>query len=68
MVERKKSPSEICKLRQIHTNTTCHTRSSAIAKGPRDASHQLKSCEMPRNSAEATSVRQVLNQVSAVAK
>ena len=28
------------------------TRSSAIAKGPRDASCQLKSCQLPRNSAE----------------
>jgi len=30
------------------------TRSSAIAKGPRDASCQLKSCQLPRNSAETT--------------
>jgi len=33
------------------TNTT---RSSAIAEGPRDASCQLKSCQLPRNSAETT--------------
>ena len=33
------------------------TRSSAIAEGPRDTSCQLKSCQLPRNSA----VRQVLN-------
>ena len=33
------------------------TRSSAIAEGPRDASCQFKSCQLPRNSA----VRQVLN-------
>jgi len=30
------------------------TRSPAIAEGPRDASCQLKSCQLPRNSAETT--------------
>ena len=30
------------------------TRSSAIAEGPRDVSCQWKSCQLPRNSAEAT--------------
>jgi len=30
------------------------TRSSAIAEGPQDASCQLKSCQLPRNSAETT--------------
>ena len=30
------------------------TRSSAIADEPRDASCQLKSCQLPRNSAETT--------------
>ena len=30
------------------------TRSSAIAEGLRDASCQLKSCQLPRNSAETT--------------
>jgi len=30
------------------------TRSSAIAEGPRDASCQLKSCQLRRNSAETT--------------
>ena len=30
------------------------TRSLAIAEGPRDASCHLKSCQLPRNSAETT--------------
>ena len=30
------------------------TRSSAIAEGPRDASCQLKFCQLPRNNAETT--------------
>ena len=30
------------------------TRSSAIAEGPRDASCQLKACQLPRNSAGTT--------------
>ena len=30
------------------------TRSSAIADGPRNASCQLKSCQLPRNSAKTT--------------
>ena len=30
------------------------TRNLAIAEGPRDASCQLKSCKLPRNSAETT--------------
>jgi len=41
-----------------HTERDTHrkadTRSSAIAEGPRDASRQLKSCQLPRNSAETT--------------
>ena len=37
-----------------HEITACTTRSSAIAEGPRDASCQLKSCQLPRNSAETT--------------
>jgi len=32
----------------------CFTRSSDIAEVPRDASCQLKSCQLPRNSAETT--------------
>ena len=35
-------------------NLHMHTRSSAIAEGPRDASCQLKSCQLRRNSAETT--------------
>jgi len=31
-----------------------YTRSSAIAEGPRDASCQLKSCQLPLNTAETT--------------
>jgi len=34
--------------------TPRNTRSSAIADGPRDASCQLKYCQLPRNSAETT--------------
>jgi len=37
------------------------TKSSAITEGPRTASCQLKSCQLPRNSAETILVRQVLN-------
>jgi len=38
-------------------HSACHlgnTRSSAITEGPRNASCQLKSCQLPRNSAETT--------------
>jgi len=31
-----------------------NNKSSAIAEGPLDASCQLKSCQLPRNSAETT--------------
>ena len=37
-----------------HWSLVCGTRSSAIAEWPRDASYQLKSCQLPRNSAETT--------------
>ena len=44
------------------------TRSSAIAQGPRDASCQLKSCQLPRNEQQCRNyLYDVLNQVSAVA-
>ena len=36
------------------TSLPTTTRSSAIAEGPRDASCQLKSCQLPRNSVETT--------------
>jgi len=36
------------------SSTVCETRSSAIAEGLRDASCQLKSCQLPHNSAETT--------------
>jgi len=32
----------------------CFSQGSAIAEGPRDAPYQLKSCPLPRNSAETT--------------
>jgi len=44
---------QIGDFRQI-TDGYISTRSSAIAKGPRDASCQLKSCQLPRNSTETT--------------
>ena len=47
--------------RSVHSLATCSlsatevkTRSSAIAERPRDASCQLKFCQLPRNSAETT--------------
>ena len=41
--------------RRLSTNNGyISTRSSAIAEGPRDASCQLKSCQLQRNSAETT--------------
>ena len=42
---------------KIEPGRTAHapqTRSSVITEGPRDASCQLKSCQLPRNSAETT--------------
>jgi len=49
-VQNEKSQQE----KSIEEITTKATRSSAIAEGPRDASCQLKSCQLPRNSAETT--------------
>ena len=52
--------------KQAH-NIIDETRSSAIAEGPRDASCQLKSCQLPRNSAETTYTTSPEPIVSAVA-
>ena len=38
----------------ISRGSLAQTKSSAIAEGPRDASCQLKSYQLPRNSAETT--------------
>jgi len=43
----------------VNETILASTRSSAIAEGPRDASCQLKSCQLPRNSAETTSPDQI---------
>jgi len=43
-----------CSKVQKEDLTVSFTRSSAIAEGPRDASCQLKSCQLPRNSAVTT--------------
>ena len=40
--------------KHCQSSKTVTTRSSAIAERPRDASCQLKSCQLPRNSAETT--------------
>jgi len=50
-----RSSAEQFYTKQFYANESCITRSSAIAEGPRDASCQLKSCQLPRNSAETTS-------------
>ena len=46
--------SEGCLVEHESSVVKIITRSSAIAEGPRDASCQLKSCQLPRNSAETT--------------
>jgi len=42
----------LLKINVVHSRPLVETRSSA--EGPRDASCQLKSCQLPRNSAETT--------------
>jgi len=49
-----KNPKILLKIPKIPSTETISTRSSAIAEGPRDASCQLKSCQLLRNSAETT--------------
>ena len=46
--------STLQRTRDVETSEEKYTRSLAIAEGPRDASCQLKSCQLPRNSAETT--------------
>ena len=46
--------TDSCIMDDSGKTTLVITRSSAIAEGPRDASCQLKSCQLPRNSAETT--------------
>ena len=49
--------SSLCNTQNyIENSKVCHelTRSSAIVEGPHDASCQLKSCQLPRHSAETT--------------
>jgi len=41
----------------LEGHPACKTRSSAIAEGPHDASCQLKSFQLPCNSAETTCTR-----------
>jgi len=56
-VDQSTATSLNCPLPQVvdvETFLTFKTRSSAIAEGLRDASCQLKSCQLPRNSAETT--------------
>jgi len=43
-----------CTVIITHVLTLVKTRSSAITEGPRNASCQLKSCQLPRNSADTT--------------
>jgi len=46
--------AELAVIWHLHIDYQIQTRSSAIAEGPRDALCQLKSCQLPRNSAETT--------------
>jgi len=57
-VAQRTCPAETTPAAAASAASTCThvTRSSAIAEGPRDASCQLKSCQLTRNSAETTSL------------
>jgi len=52
------NPQNLAKIAQVLSEVIglepIITRSSAIAEGSRDASCQLKSCQLPRNSADTT--------------
>ena len=50
----KEGPTDCTRIPEVRAVLKKMTRSSAIAEGPRDASCQLKSCQLPRNSAETT--------------
>jgi len=51
-IENSKIEVQIVHLQPLRNRTV--TRNSAIAEGPRDVSCQLKSCQLPCNSAETT--------------
>ena len=53
-VDEKDRPHVFSPISCKHLSYNSFTRSSAIAEGPRDASRQLKSCQLPCNSAETT--------------